>query len=120
MPWACQAIPCHNESTTQSCTLDQHSTLTLTCSDYDSVPCLPNDTPDSPLWRGVHRPQWPRAAIIVGAREDQYVLPSSVQELAEHWAGSEVRWVSGGHVTAFVLQQPAFRQAICDSLARLP
>lgn len=38
---------------------------------------------------------------------------------ARHWPGSELRWVAGGHVTAFVLQQPAFRQAIADSLERV-
>lgn len=31
----------------------------------------------------------------------------------------QVRWVPGGHVSAFLLQQPAFRKAILDSLARL-
>lgn len=58
--------------------------------------------------------------MIVGAREDQYVLPGSIAEMADHWPGSELRWVPGGHVTAFVLQQKAFRQAISDSLDRLP
>ena len=31
----------------------------------------------------------------------------------------QVRWVPGGHVSAFLLQQPAFRTAILDSLIRL-
>ena len=31
----------------------------------------------------------------------------------------QVRWVPGGHVSAFLLQQPAFRRAILDSLDRL-
>lgn len=38
---------------------------------------------------------------------------------AHHWPGSELRWVAGGHVSAFVLQQPAFRRAITDSLERV-
>ena len=38
---------------------------------------------------------------------------------AHHWPGSELRWVPGGHVSAFVLQQPAFRRAITDSLERV-
>ena len=38
---------------------------------------------------------------------------------ARHWPGSELRWVAGGHVSAFVLQQPAFRRAIADSLERI-
>ena len=39
--------------------------------------------------------------------------------MAEHWPGSEVRWVEGGHVTAFVLCQPVFRRAISDALERV-
>ena len=45
--------------------------------------------------------------------------PQSILELAEHWPGSEVRWVKGGHVSAFLLQQNAFRRAISDSISRL-
>ena len=31
----------------------------------------------------------------------------------------QVRWVEGGHITAFVLCQPVFRKAITDALSRL-
>ncbi|CAL8468337.1 g7877 [Coccomyxa elongata] len=65
------------------------------------------------------RPQRPDAAVIVGAHNDAYVSAHSVRELAAHWPGSQVRWVPGGHVSAFLLQQPAFRKAILDSLERL-
>jgi surfactin synthase thioesterase subunit len=57
--------------------------------------------------------------VFVGAQEDAYVTRESIQELAAHWPGSEVRWVPGGHVSAFLLQQQAFRNAISDSLSRL-
>jgi hypothetical protein len=36
-----------------------------------------------------------------------------------HWPGSELRLVPGGHVSAFLLHQDAFRQALRDSLARV-
>ncbi|KAK9791405.1 hypothetical protein WJX73_007571 [Symbiochloris irregularis] len=65
-------------------------------------------------------PQCPQAAVLVGAYEDQYVPSSSILELAEHWQGCELRWVHGGHVSAFVMQHPMFRRAILDSIARLP
>ena len=65
------------------------------------------------------RPRCTKAAVLVGATQDAYVSPQSVLELAEHWPGSEVRWVKGGHVSAFLLQQNAFRQAISDSVSRL-
>ena len=64
-------------------------------------------------------PKQPSAAVFVGAEEDAYVAKESIQELAAHWPGSEVRWVPGGHVSAFLLQQHAFRIAISDSLSRL-
>ena len=64
-------------------------------------------------------PQQPKAAVIVGATNDAYVSGQSVRELAAHWPGSEVRWVPGGHVSAFLFQQPTFRQAILDSVSRL-
>ena len=32
---------------------------------------------------------------------------------------AQVRWVPGGHVSAFLFQQGAFRSAIADSLGRL-
>ena len=57
--------------------------------------------------------------MLVGATEDAYVSAQSVRELAAHWPASEVRWVKGGHVSAFLLQQPAFRRAISDSIDRL-
>lgn len=66
-----------------------------------------------------HPPRCTRAAVLVGATDDAYVSPQSVQELAAHWPESEVRWVKGGHVSAFLLQQPAFRKAINDSINRL-
>lgn len=37
----------------------------------------------------------------------------------EHWPGSELRMVNGGHVSAFLMHQDAFRAALRDSLARL-
>lgn len=64
-------------------------------------------------------PRRPDAAVIVGACNDAYVSQKSVRELAQHWPGSQVRWVPGGHVSAFLLQQPAFRKAILDSLEQL-
>lgn len=60
-----------------------------------------------------------KAAVLVGATDDAYVSPQSVKELAAHWPDSEVRWVKGGHVSAFLLQQPSFRLAIHDSINRL-
>ena len=56
----------------------------------------------------------------MGARADAYVARQSVAELAAHWPGAEVRWVPGGHVSAFLTQGDAFRAAIRDCVARVP
>lgn len=40
-------------------------------------------------------------------------------ELQKAWPGSEVRWVTGGHVSSFLLHNDEFRRAIVDGLNRL-
>ncbi|KAF5839086.1 hypothetical protein DUNSADRAFT_1631 [Dunaliella salina] len=64
-------------------------------------------------------PRCPEAAVLVAADNDGYVSLNSVKELHRHWHGSELRMVSGGHVSAFIMHQDKFRQAIADSLCRL-
>jgi hypothetical protein len=64
-------------------------------------------------------PQRPDAAVLVAAVDDAYAPPHDVAVLHRHWVGSEMRTVSGGHVSAFLLHQEAFRRAIADSVARL-
>ncbi|KAJ9529309.1 hypothetical protein QJQ45_007990 [Haematococcus lacustris] len=64
-------------------------------------------------------PRRPDASILVAATDDAYVSVQSVRELHHYWPGSELRLVSGGHVTAFLLHQNTFRTAILDSLVRL-
>ena len=61
----------------------------------------------------------PDAAVLVAARHDGYVDVGSVRALQQHWTGSELRVVDGGHVSAFLLHQQAFRDALRDSLSRL-
>jgi predicted alpha/beta hydrolase family esterase len=39
----------------------------------------------------VCRPKRPDAAVIVGAYNDAYVSQRSVEELAQHWPGSQVQ-----------------------------
>ncbi|GFR48319.1 hypothetical protein Agub_g10201 [Astrephomene gubernaculifera] len=65
------------------------------------------------------RPRRTDAAVIIAARDDAYVSTQSVEQLHRYWEGSELRMVSGGHVSAFLMHQEAFRTAIKDSLTRL-
>ncbi|KAJ4972362.1 hypothetical protein NE237_005461 [Protea cynaroides] len=64
-------------------------------------------------------PKNPKAVIFVAATDDGYIPKHSVLELQKAWPGSEVRWVTGGHVSSFLLHNDAFRKAIVDGLDRL-
>ncbi|EFJ51214.1 hypothetical protein VOLCADRAFT_43395, partial [Volvox carteri f. nagariensis] len=65
------------------------------------------------------RPRRTDAAVIVAARDDAYVSCESVQQLHRYWQGSELRMVTGGHVSAFLMHQGVFREAIRESLVRV-
>ncbi|PON32867.1 Abhydrolase domain containing [Parasponia andersonii] len=64
-------------------------------------------------------PKNPSAVILVAATDDGYIPKHSVLELQKAWPGSEVRWVTGGHVSSFLLHNGEFRRAIVDGLNRL-
>ncbi|KAM0978261.1 hypothetical protein ACFX2C_014249 [Malus domestica] len=65
-------------------------------------------------------PKNPNAVIFVSATDDGYIPKHSLLELQKAWPGSEVRWVTGGHVSSFLLHDSEFRRAIVDGLDRLP
>lgn len=52
-------------------------------------------------------------------QDDGYIPKHSVLQLQKAWPGSEVRWVTGGHVSSFLLHNGEFRKAIVDGLNRL-
>ena len=64
--------------------------------------------------RNYQAPRAPERAILVGANQDAYVPFRSVQALHQHWVGSNLRVLSGGHVSAVLLNGHHFRQAIQD------
>ncbi|KAF3583977.1 hypothetical protein F2Q69_00031843 [Brassica cretica] len=64
-------------------------------------------------------PKNPDAVIFVAATDDGYIPKHSVLELQKAWPGSEVRWVTGGHVSSFILHNDEFRRAIVDGLDRV-
>ncbi|GFY93624.1 hypothetical protein Acr_09g0000700 [Actinidia rufa] len=64
-------------------------------------------------------PKNSNAVIFVAATDDGYIPKHSVLELQRAWPGSEVRWVTGGHVSSFLLHNGEFRKAIVDGLNRL-
>ncbi|KAI2808753.1 hypothetical protein RDWZM_005959 [Blomia tropicalis] len=58
----------------------------------------------------------PELAIIINARHDGYVPSHGVMPLTNIWPGSTVRYLNRGHVSAILLDNDVFRQAIADSL----
>jgi dienelactone hydrolase len=57
-------------------------------------------------------------AVIVGARSDAYIPQSAVQDLANHWPGSELRWLPGGHATLVWFRKDQLARAVIDSFDR--
>jgi pimeloyl-ACP methyl ester carboxylesterase len=58
-------------------------------------------------------------AVVVRASQDGYIPASAVKALAEHWPGSELRVVRGGHATAIWYRKDQLTDAIVDSFERL-
>ncbi len=65
-------------------------------------------------------PRAPEAAILLVAREDGYIFAEGARRIHEHWSGSELRWLEGGHVSGYVAGISPLREAIVDAFARLP
>ncbi|MGA7272525.1 MAG: alpha/beta hydrolase family protein [Acidimicrobiia bacterium] len=60
-----------------------------------------------------------RAAVLVAARGDGFVPGEAVTTLAEHWPGSELRWLPGGHGGLWWRHRDALVSAIADSFDRV-
>ncbi|XP_051506524.1 protein ABHD18-like [Myxocyprinus asiaticus] len=60
----------------------------------------------------------PSLIIIVQAKEDAYIPRTGVRSLQEIWPGCEVRYLNGGHISAYLFKQGLFRQAIYDAYDR--
>ncbi len=64
-------------------------------------------------------PRAPFAAVIVGAEDDGFVSPEGARRIAAHWQGAELRWLRGGHASAFLLGAGEMRRAVADAFERL-
>ncbi|KAH0615975.1 hypothetical protein JD844_026677 [Phrynosoma platyrhinos] len=60
----------------------------------------------------------PTLIIVVQAKEDAYIPRTGVRSLQEIWPGCEIRYLDGGHVSAYLFKQGLFRQAIYDAFDR--
>uniref|UniRef100_A0A669QJA3 Abhydrolase domain containing 18 n=1 Tax=Phasianus colchicus TaxID=9054 RepID=A0A669QJA3_PHACC len=60
----------------------------------------------------------PSLIIVVQAKEDAYIPRTGVRSLQEIWPGCEIRYLNGGHVSAYLFKQGLFRKAIYDAFDR--
>ncbi|XP_066488054.1 protein ABHD18 isoform X2 [Tiliqua scincoides] len=60
----------------------------------------------------------PTLIIVVQAKKDAYIPRTGVRSLQEIWPGCEIRYLDGGHVSAYLFKQGLFRQAIYDAFER--
>ncbi|HYO55891.1 alpha/beta hydrolase family protein [Archangium sp.] len=61
----------------------------------------------------------PRRAILVAARQDGFVPSSSTLRLLRHWRGAELRYLPGGHLSAFLTGRSTIIRAILDAFSRI-
>ncbi|KAM8764910.1 protein ABHD18 isoform 4-T8 [Rhynchonycteris naso] len=60
----------------------------------------------------------PSLIIVVQAKEDAYIPRTGVRSLQEIWPGCEIRYLDGGHISAYLFKQGIFRRAIYDAFER--
>ncbi|XP_036709250.1 protein ABHD18 isoform X2 [Balaenoptera musculus] len=60
----------------------------------------------------------PSLIIVVQAKEDAYIPRTGVRSLQEIWPGCEIRYLDGGHISAYLFKQGLFRRAIYDAFER--
>jgi hypothetical protein len=58
--------------------------------------------------------------VVLVARDDGYIFAEGARRIHEHWPGSELRLLPGGHVSGYIAGIPPLRTAILDAFARLP
>nr|KAF6346100.1 abhydrolase domain containing 18 [Pipistrellus kuhlii]KAF6346101.1 abhydrolase domain containing 18 [Pipistrellus kuhlii] len=51
----------------------------------------------------------PSLIIVVQAKEDAYIPRTGVRSLQEIWPGCEIRYLEGGHISAYLFKQGIFR-----------
>ncbi|MEL6340067.1 MAG: alpha/beta hydrolase family protein [Myxococcota bacterium] len=64
-------------------------------------------------------PLCPEAAILLASRYDRFIDPGEARRLHRHWRGSELRWLTAGHVTGLFLNVNQHVITIRDAFTKL-
>jgi dienelactone hydrolase len=59
------------------------------------------------------------SAVLAAPAADGYIPRHAFEALHAHWAGSELRWIQGGHTSVLLWRKGALARAIVDSFERL-
>ena len=65
-------------------------------------------------------PLLPAAAVLANPKLDGYIPRSAFEGLHDHWPGSELRWIDGGHASTMLWRKAELALAIVDSVERIP
>jgi hypothetical protein len=57
-------------------------------------------------------------AVLAAARGDGYIPRHAVEDLHRHWPGSELRWLSGGHVSLWLTGKEKLADAVESAFER--
>ncbi|ODM92638.1 hypothetical protein Ocin01_14037 [Orchesella cincta] len=60
----------------------------------------------------------PELIIVVAARNDAYIPREGTVPLDALWPNCEIRYVDGGHITAYLMHQGLFRKTIAEAIDR--
>lgn len=69
----------------------------------------------------LHFPAPPHAAhaVLAAPRGDGYIPRQAIQDLNRHWAGSELRWLPGGHASLWMFGKAQLAAAVEAAFVRL-
>lgn len=59
------------------------------------------------------------SAVLAAPRADGYIPRHAFERLHDHWPGSELRWIPGGHASVLLWRKAELAQAILDSFERI-
>ena len=69
----------------------------------------------------LHFPAPPHSAyaVLAAPRGDGYIPRQTIKDLNQHWAGSELRWLPGGHASLWMFGKAQLAEAVKAAFVRL-
>lgn len=126
MPFALAAIPCASGDTAAATLIDSPlrkmvdwKTLADEAGGIEAAEMMLQRIFAALALSEHNAPVAPEAAVILGVTNDEFIPIEQPRALYNHWKGSELRWMGGGHTTGWLLHGEEIRLAIADAFERL-